>query len=82
MEGDLSHVPVVDGAATQVDTVRYALEGVLEWDVAAGMARSLAVEARVTVASVTSKDEDDPQYEHRLVFRGRTSFAMRCRAGE
>jgi hypothetical protein len=79
-EGDLSHVPVAKGSATEVNTSIYRLEGELVWDLAAGMPYEASLAARVELDSVTTKDEGEPEYEHSMLFRGNLKIEMECRA--
>ncbi len=77
-EGDLSRVPVVQGEATQTDTATHRLRGELLWDLAKGMPEHLALEADVTLESLTVKDGGDPEYEHVFEFSGSWELGLEC----
>ena len=57
VHGDLSEVPVADGTATTRDEVLYDVTGWLEWDLDAGMLRSLRADCDLSIDSHTVKDE-------------------------
>jgi len=70
----LEQVPVADGTATQEDTSTIVVKGQLVWDLRAGHAVSLALEASVDYVQHTVRDEgqEGPTYESTLAFSGDT----------
>ncbi len=70
----LERVPVANGTATQVDTSTLDLKGRLVWDLRAGRAASLTLEASLDYVQHTVRDaeQEGPAYESTLAFAGDT----------
>ena len=76
LDGDLSQVPVADGAATQVDTTVFEVEGSFTWNLDVGLMQSLEIEYSAEFESVVSADESD--YEHTVFMSGTGTMSLTC----
>jgi hypothetical protein len=76
--GDLSRVPVADGAATDTVTARYELAGEFQWNVEAGHAVGITLGGSLEMVLVTVKDpgQEGPEYSSELDSSGEFHFSL------
>ena len=82
--GDLSHVPVVEGTATDTVEDTWQVAGELVWDLAANQLASLTLAGDWSTATTTEKDPGQPGSTYSSVFtvEGSYSFEVRSAAVE
>lgn len=82
--GDLSFVPVVQGTATETRTLRFALEGWIAWDAAAGRAHAVELTLAAQVEQVIAKDpgQSGPEFDTTTSLSGDWTFRAEVEAVE